>query len=46
MPSEYKKMTFARFVILVMMGLTLFIGSIIGIIRDVMRWIFFRAWFS
>jgi hypothetical protein len=36
-------MTFARFVILVMMGLTLFIGSII---RDVMRWIFFRAWFS
>jgi hypothetical protein len=38
-------MTFARFVILVMMGLTLLIGSLIGIIRDVMRWIFFRAWF-
>ena len=45
MPSEYKKMTFARFVILVMMGLTLLIGNLIGIIRDVMRWIFFRAWF-
>ena len=45
MPSEYKKMTFARFVILVMMGLTLLIGSLIGIIRDVMRWIFFRPWF-
>ncbi len=46
MPSEDTEMTFARFVILVMMGLTLLIGSIIGIIRDVMRWIFFRAWFS
>jgi len=46
MPSEYKKKTFARFVILVMIGLTLLIGSIIGIIRDVMRWMFFRAWFS
>jgi len=46
MPSEDTEMTFARFVILVMIGLTLLIGSIIGIIRDVMRWIFFRAWFS
>jgi hypothetical protein len=43
MLSEDKKMTFARFVILVMMGLTLLIGSIIGIIRDVMRWMFFGA---